>query len=176
MIAEKFHIIDDSGIKWWMSTYDSNRAQPYCSDHNMPLLIPAERSLTSLACPDCSARKQLPRSWHEQEKYAAHKIRSKDIAKVDVIDHNGVLTPVAKVKVRDTEYSITTQIMESKHGHQIVIYAGKKGHKNSQIFVDTDNHKLAFDHKDTKPTEIFAKIEATFKDGTKMVIEAEPKA
>lgn len=174
MVKGKFHIIDDSGIKWWMPENNTVYAQPYCVEHHLPMSSAGAATYT-LYCPDCDTMRTFPRYSSRQKEYAANKIRSKDIAKLDIIDHNGVLTPVAKIKTKNDEYSVTTQIMESKHGNQIVIYAGKKGGKKTQIFVDPEKHKLSHDHKDTHPTEIFAKIEATFKDGTKMAIEAKPE-
>jgi hypothetical protein len=177
MIAQKFHIIDDSGIKWWMPTFEAVYAQPFCVLHSLPLTNPPYPLLhTFFKCTDCKDSKTVSRPTDQHKKYVADKLRAKEIAKMEVIDHNGILVPVAKAKDKSGEYSITAQIMESKHGKQVVIYAGKKGYKNTQIFVDTENHKLAFDHKDTSPTDIFTKIEATFKNGTKMAIEAEPEA
>ncbi len=44
----------------------------------------------------------------------------------------------------------------------------KKGEKKkTQIFVEPDIKRLAFDQKDLHPTDVFTKLEATFSDGTK---------
>jgi len=172
MVEQKFHIIDDSGIKWWLEEYVSKSAAPYCAKHHLPLRYPANPSIHRyFFCPDCTDPKSVDKAALTQMIYAADKIRAKVIAKLEVINYNGELLPVAKTSTKNNEYGVTAQIMESKHGKQLVIYAGKKGvHNKAQIFVDTENGKLSFDHKDLKPTEIFAKIEATFIDGSKMSI------
>jgi hypothetical protein len=173
MIEGKFHTIDTSGIKWWVANAQSADATPYCIEHHLPLRRPPWDSDKFCMCDDCGV-KTLPRSWSIQSHYVVNKIRARDIAKIDVINYNGELIPVSKVKSKDENYWVTAQIMDSKHGKQLVIYAGKKGLEGKmQAFVDTENHKLAFDHKDVKPTDVFAKIEATFKDGSKMAIEGE---
>ena len=60
-----------------------------------------------------------------------------------------------------------------KKGEQIVIYAGKKGAKGkSQIFIDPTHGKITFDQNDINPKDVFVKIEATFRDGSKASIKA----
>ena len=60
-----------------------------------------------------------------------------------------------------------------KKGEQIVIYAGKKGAKyKSQIFIDPKHGKITFDQNDINPKDVFVKIEATFRDGSKASIKA----
>lgn len=176
MINKKFHIIDDSGIKWWMDSNTINRAEPYCIQHHLPLryLLLNDRSFI---CDDCPTTKNVPRAVLQQKEYIANKLKAQLIAKMEVINYNGELVPIAKTRSKDDEYGIKAQIMESRHGKQLVIYVGKKGLEGkSQIFVDLENHKLSFDHNDLKPTEIFAKIEATFLDGSKMSIQTKPEA
>jgi hypothetical protein len=65
--------------------------------------------------------------------------------------------PVAKEKVtsKDGKYFITAQLMESKRGLQAVIYAGEKGSaKKTQIFIEPEVKRLAFDQKDLNPSEV----------------------
>ncbi|SRR6266496_5631835 len=167
----KFYIFDGSGIKWFI-TPTSDFGVPFCKEHNMPMQDPEYSSQEYFTCYECGGKRVL-RSSIEQKRYVAHKMRSSLVAKIDVINYDGELVPVAKAKSKDGTYGITAQIMESKHGKQLVIYAGKKGAEGKvQLFVDTKNGKLAFDHKDLKPSDIFAKVEATFIDGSKMSLEA----
>lgn len=170
MIAGKFHIIDDTSIKWMMQSDSAQEAIPYCALHHLPLGEPDDEFEDEyFTCDECPTPKVVPRVAYRQAVYVANKLRAKELAKIDVINYNGELVPVAKVKTKNDEYWVTAQVMESKHGHQLVVYAGKKGMDGkAQIFVDTENHKLAFDHKDIDPSDVFAKLEATFKDGSKM--------
>ena len=92
-------------------------------------------------------------------------------------DIDGYLVPAskeAKVKTESGDYFVTTQVMNSeKKGEQIVIYAGKKGAKyKSQIFIDPKHGKITFDQNDINPKDVFVKIEATFRDGSKASIKA----
>jgi hypothetical protein len=54
-------------------------------------------------------------------------------------------------------------------GQRLVVYAGEKGRKEkTQVFVEPDIKRLAFDQNDIHPSEVFVKLEATFRDGTQI--------
>lgn len=104
------------------------------------------------------------------------RISSKKYQEAEIFDIDGYLVPASKekqIKTKSSEYSITSQVKKSeKKGEQIVIYVGKKGVKGkSQIFVDPTYGKLTFDQNDITPKDIFVKIEAEFRDGSKATIE-----
>jgi len=67
---------------------------------------------------------------------------------------------------------VTVVLMEFKIGKRLIVYAGEKGKKQkTQIFVDTEIKRVAFDQKDLHPSDIFSKLEATFSDNTRNIFE-----
>jgi|GEM_PF-1001677 len=119
----------------------------------------------------------LDRTPGEIREYIRRKIESKKYQEAKYFDIDGYLVPAskeAKVKTESGDYFVTTQVMNSeKKGEQIVIYAGKKGAKGkSQIFIDPIHGKITFDQNDINPKDVFVKIEATFRDGSKASIKA----
>ena len=119
----------------------------------------------------------LDRTPGEIREYIRRKIESKKYQEAKYFDIDGYLVPAskeAKVKTESGDYFVTTQVMNSeKKGEQIVIYAGKKGAKyKSQIFIDPKHGKITFDQNDINPKDVFIKIEATFRDGSKASIKA----
>ena len=83
--------------------------------------------------------------------------------------------PIAEVKLDskdDPDYFVTGLLTKSKVGLRLIVYAGKKGSpEKSQIFVEPEIKRLAFDQKDLHPSDVFTKVEATFKDGAKQIIK-----
>ncbi len=106
----------------------------------------------------------------------SRRINSKKYQEAEYFDIDGYLVPASKekqVRAKNGGYGVTAQVKHSERkGDQIVIYAGKKGLKGkSQIFIDPTYGKLTFDQSDINPKDIFVKLEATFRDGSKATIE-----
>lgn len=121
-------------------------------------------------CPNCQDSEiHLGVSYKIAKSDIESIIASGKYKKAEIIDIDGVHTPVLKKKVKsqNNKYFASVQINESKRGPQLVIYAGKRGHKaKTQIFVTPETKKMSFDHKDIQPTEIFTKVTAQFDDET----------
>ena len=135
------------------------------------------KPIMKLKCPEGPHIIVLDRTPGEIREYIRRKIESKKYQEAKYFDIDGYLVPAskeAKVKTESGDYFVTTQVMNSeKKGEQIVIYAGKKGAKyKSQIFIDPKHGKITFDQNDINPKDIFVKIEATFRDGSKASIKA----
>lgn len=172
------------GVKWRIVYVNSNvqprRPIAVCPDHHLDLIASASRTAPDvmgdykfLHCDEGHVYK-MPRLLGDERKYVLRKIDSIALRKLDTIDLDGELTPIAKEKVQssDGKYFLAAQIMESKRGIQVVVYAGEKGRKNkTQIFVEPEIKRLAFDQKDLNPTEVFAKVKATFSDGSSQEIK-----
>ena len=131
-------------------------------------------------CPENNHIIKLKQTLGEDQKYISRKIESKKYQDSKLINIDEYLIPVSREiekEINNTDYFITAQIKNSeKRGEQVVIYAGKKGAKDkSQIFIDPKNSKMTFDQNDINPSEIFAKFEATFRDGSKTTIEKRRK-
>ena len=81
--------------------------------------------------------------------------------------------PIAIDKIpKNSEYFVTSLLTKSKIGLRLVVYAGKRGSDSkTQLFVEPEIKRLAFDQKDLHPTDVFTMVEATFEDGTKAKIQ-----
>ncbi|MBP7857586.1 MAG: hypothetical protein WAW63_05945 [Candidatus Saccharimonadales bacterium] len=126
-------------------------------------------SSSDVMCPDCDFEYHFDLPFATAKQDVARMMLAKKFQKLEIIDIDGINTPVLKKKVstKDDKYFASVQINESKRGPQLVIYAGKKGSKEkAQVFVTPETKKMSFDHKDVKPTDIFTKITAEFIDGS----------
>jgi hypothetical protein len=93
----------------------------------------------------------------------ASTFRGKD---VEYVSLDGSLTPIEKISDKKSGFWVTAQLMETKIGDlQLMVVAGKHGQKDkAQIFLDLNNEKLTFDHKDLPPGEVFSVLRAVFKN------------
>lgn len=181
-------IIRVDGIKWWKTknTQGSRLLFPICPKHDLRIYpFPTGRVLgsngrlrdmwdseaKSLKCEEGPHFISIPRELSDEKRYVGDRIDAKIFANMPTIDLDGELTPVAKAKDKDSKFFVTSQIMDSRRGPQVVIYAGEVGKKNkTQIFADSKNEKLSFDHNDLSPSDIFLEVKATFDSGLQHTI------
>lgn len=172
-------------ILWTVDKYNGV-AVPLCPKDRIELfgigdnnyVFATDEVIDELECEECGKKFKLNRSLRDEKKYVIEKVLALDRKEYEIIDIDGMQTPVTKkIKVDpNTEYFCTTQIRDSKRGPQLVIYAGKKGsNRKSQIFISEEERRLSFDQNDINPVEIFSKITAEFYDGTKHTIERQAK-
>ncbi|HYF96771.1 MAG TPA: hypothetical protein VD947_01895 [Patescibacteria group bacterium] len=124
---------------------------------------------SEVMCPDCGFEYKFDLPFNTAKQDVARLLDAKKYQKMEIIDIDGIGTPVLKKKVstKDDTFFASIQINESKRGPQLVIYAGRKGLKTkSQLFITPETKKMSFDHKDVKPTDIFTKVTAEFDDGS----------
>lgn len=169
-------IID--GIKWWI--YGSPRSiQPVCSKHNLrlypfPSKFPA--SAKFLLCEDCPKMYELPRTYAREKTYVLDKWDAQNFKKMKFINLDDEALPLAEGKAKNDKYFVTAKLTKSKVGERLIVYAGEKGKKSkkerTQVFVEPNIKRLAFDQTDMHPSDVFLKLEATFDDGTKHAIES----
>jgi len=117
----------------------------------------------------------MPRIYSEERQYVVKRLDAINFSKMNVINLDDEATPIAKEKLVDEtdRYFITSQLMKSKRGLQLVVYAGEKGAtKKTQIFIDPKAKRLSFDQKDLNPTDIFVSLNATFMDGSATAMNA----
>lgn len=171
------------GIKWWVSTNTSGvrTPQPLCSIHDLRLR-PIKDILSTqydyllnsytLTCEDCRTPHKIPRTFQKEAQYVIDKIDSKLFKRMKFINLDDEALPIAEHKIaKNSEYFVTSLLTKSKVGLRLVVYAGKKGaNQKTQIFVEPDIKRLAFDQTNLHPTDIFTKLEATFSDGTKIIM------
>jgi len=177
-------------IKWWVRTdiTDNRIAQPLCPIHNLRLRPIKDvyskkydfwKHSRTLRCEDCKKSHRIPRNYEAEQQYVIDRLDAKVFKSMKFINLDDEALPIAKEKIssKDNKYFVTSLLTKSKTGLRLVVYAGKKGEKKkTQIFVEPDIKRLAFDQKDLHPTEIFTKLEATFKDKTKSILKSAKKS
>lgn len=171
------------GIVWYRYSTANNvrHVQPLCPIHSLRLKPTPNSSSTmwgenafKLKCEDCENPYSIPRTYSNERQYVLDRIDAKVFRGMKILNLDDEATPIAKAKVssNDDKYFITAQLMESKRGLQVVVYAGEKGSgKKTQIFVDPEVKRLSFDHKDLNPSDIFTSITATFSDNSSHTIK-----
>ena len=165
------YIID--GIKWVIAEHP-RRAIPLCqSDYIVLSPFIDDAFDKEYRCEECGKIFSIPRTCLDEREFILRKLDSKVFRGMKYLNLDDEAIPIAedKASTKDGKYFVTARLMESKVGKRLVVYAGEKGRKEkTQIFVEPDIKRLAFDQKDLHPTDIFTKIEATFKDKTKATI------
>jgi len=161
------------GVKWYISP--NREIQPLCPKHHLRLSL-AYNSLyhCELKCADCTDIYRFPRKFDEQKQYILDKLDSKLFKNLKFINLDDEVLPIAEVKLGSkdkSDYFVTGLLVKSKVGLRLIVYAGKKGSSDkSQIFVEPEIRRLAFDQNNLHPSDVFTKVEATFNDGTKQII------
>ena len=165
-------------IEWWIYTdiKGTRFAQPLCPIHHLRM-IPIRQSFNTYAsesrllkCEDCKDLYTLPRSLDEERVYVINKIDSKIFKGMKLLNLDEESIPLTEEKLssKDKKFFVTGLLTKSKVGLRLVLYAGERGRKEkTQIFVEPEIKRLAFDQKDLHPTDVFTKIEATFKDNVR---------
>lgn len=162
-------------IIWYVTTLRNltRDIQPLCPIHSLRM-YPQKYSYQSysddaelLKCEDCSKPYGIPRNYKKEKAYVIDRIDAKVFKGLQVLNLDDEALPIARDKISDSDYFVTSLLTKSKIGLRLVVYAGKKGYKDkTQIFVEPEIKRLAFDQKNTHPSDVFTKLEATFKDGS----------
>jgi hypothetical protein len=176
---DQFVIIDK--VKWWVWTKDdgSRGTQPFCLKHNIRMYPQGTAyqeyswQYNHLKCAECEGLLQLPRTSNKEQQYVLDKIESKILKGVKFINLDDEALPIAESKIpKNSKYFVTSVLTRSKVGLRLVVYAGESGKtEKTQIFVEPEIRRLAFDQTNLHPTDVFTKVEATFFDGTKASLE-----
>lgn len=176
-MAQEFYRFD--GILW----KDNIIPEPYCPKHRLAMDSFSYSESTPykydhLRCEECSDDYIIPRDLSEEQKYISRKLESRTMKDFKVLNLDDEAIPIAedKIKSKDGKYFVTSLLTKSKVGHRLVVYAGEIGSdKKTQIFVEPEIKRVAFDQKDLHPTDVFVKLEATFSDGSSSSINGKKK-
>ena len=165
-------IVKIDGVDWLVkSTSHRSHVSPLCPRHHVPLRIDIHTGefTKRLYCIEDQEIYTIPRGFDSERDYVIARINAKVYKGMKVLNLDDEALPIAKesVKSNDGKYFVTTQIMESKRGLQVVVYAGERNKTGkSQILISPSEKRLTFDHKDIHPSDIFTKLECAFDDGT----------
>lgn len=178
MLKDGFFI---DGIKWAIGQHPP-KAIPLCPKDFIvldpyPPKYNDELVDTNFKCEECQKVYHIPRTCKKECEFVLRKINASVYKKMKFINLDDEAIPIAESKIpKNSKYFVTSVLTKSKVGLRLVIYAGKKGKaKKTQIFVEPEIRRLAFDQTDLHPTNIFTKVEATFADGSKAKIEEKKK-
>lgn len=170
-MPEHFVIIDK--IKWWVKADGGSSSQlPLCPKDNMYLHGDLFESTTELRCEECGTIYKLPRTLEKEKKYVFDRVASTIFSKLQFTNLDDIAIPIAEDKIKkNSDYFVTSLLTKSKIGLRLIVYAGKKGSKDkTQIFIEPEIKRLAFDQRDLHPNDVFVKLEATFNDKSKATI------
>jgi hypothetical protein len=164
------------GILWIVSSEVT--IQPLCPKHHLrmyPVVTEYnhyEYNSQELRCAECKDIYNIPRRFSEEKDYVLDKIDSKEFKGLKFINIDNEAIPLASDSQENRDYFVKSLLTKSKVGLRLVIYAGRKGAKNkTQIFIEPEIMRLAFDQNDLHPTDIFTKLVAQFVDGTSSNIQ-----
>ena len=164
-----------NGVKWHILSLYDEHITPLCPKHHLSLSLKLNNQYACwLKCEECPDPYHIPREFSAQKHYLLDKLNSKTFKNAKFINLDDEAIPIAESKVssKDNKYFIKAILTESKVGLRLVVYAGEKGNlAKTQIFIEPEIKRLAFDQKDLHPSDVFVKLEGTFQDGTKMSIK-----
>lgn len=179
-MLEEQQIIRIDGIKWWITSSQVARFPvPLCPQHNIrldpkPGLIYSsilhkyveslESTATIMECAEGPHSITIPRAFDQEKKYVINRVDALIFKTMSVLNLDDEAVPVANEEFKkDSPFWIKAKITESKSGTRLIIWAGDKSQKNkTQLFIEPALKRLSFDQNDNHPTEVFAKVEATF--------------
>lgn len=172
-MLKKGFIID--GIRWVIGEHPP-KAIPLCPKDFIQLVpyssgyIQIDRELK---CRECSKIYPIPRVVIDEGQYVLDKLNSRTYKAMSFtnLDNEEILIAENKIP-KNSKYFVTSVLTKSKVGLRLIVYAGESGREEkTQIFVEPEIRRLAFDQKNLHPTDIFTRVEATFSDGTKASIK-----
>lgn len=162
------------GVLWIRETKYSDLV-PHCPIHRMEMdqwvIEPGDEDL--LRCPDCEKHVQLPRIYDDEVTYIERKLKSKDYENLEILNLDGESVPVAEdnISTPDNKYFVRARLMKTRVGPLVVVYAGEKSASDkAQVFVEPNKRRVSFDPKNIHPSDVLAKLEVTFADGSKQTI------
>ncbi|MFI5240862.1 MAG: hypothetical protein ACHQUA_00315 [Microgenomates group bacterium] len=165
------------GIKWAIGQHPP-KAIPLCPKDFIvldpyPPIYHGEFRDTDFKCEECQKIYHIPRTCIKELEFVLRKLNSSVYKKMKFINLDDEAIPIAESKIpKNSKYFVTSVLTKSKVGLRLVVYAGKNGKaEKTQIFVEPEIRRLAFDQTNLHPTNVFTKVEATFADGTKTSIE-----
>lgn len=191
-LTDDNQVIMVDGIKWWVThpTSGPRSITPICPKHNLRMKSVAPRKYLYgrstigypkegkiLDCAEGPHKFPLKRTYEDEKQYVLDRIDSIVFRNMKILNLDDEAVPISKERLtsKNKKYFVTGQLMESKRGLQLVLYAGEKGKsEKTQIFVEPSIKKLSFDQNNLHPSEVFTKIEAIFRDGTKASLIKKP--
>lgn len=183
IITENIYSI--GGLLWRIELYSKDQTPadygfwknikyiPYCwQKHRLKM---TSRNAREFYCDNCRKNYAMSFTGNDVIDFISKEIESSYLDALDLIDIDGTLTPVKKIKEDnlDDGYYLVGQVSRSSRSTQVVLYAGKKGeHDKCQIFITPEERRLSFDQHDISPQDLLSKITVEFRDGSISTIQS----
>ncbi len=172
-------LIKLDGVLWDIRLLDSRQIFPLCPVHRLEMdTFPSKYSnysAKSLKCEECSNRINLPRTIADEKRYLINKINSLEFKKMKVLNIDDEAIPIASdaISSKDDKFFVKAILTDSRVGKRLIVYAGEKGKKDkTQIFIEPQIRRLAFDQNNLHPGDVFLKLEGIFDDGTSSIMKS----
>jgi hypothetical protein len=119
-------------------------------------------------CSGCDFKITLTKPIREMVSELLDFIEAQKYKDAEIISIDGELIRVQREEIQDNDYWIDVKLSKNKKGEeQLMVLAGKKEDKTkTQLFLEPGKERLAFDQNNHHPSEVFAKVIATFKKST----------
>lgn len=117
-------------------------------------------------CIDCDFKITLDREINDLTRYMLKVYEAQTFKDAEIISIDNELIKVQRKYEKDDDYWIDAKISKNRKGElQLMVLAGSnKETDKSQLFLEPAHERLAFDQNNKHPREIFAKVEAIFKN------------
>ena len=122
-------------------------------------------------CIKCTFKITLNKSVEEKAVDVSRVIEAQQYKNAEIINLDGDSIRVSRQQIDDSDYWADVKISKNRKGEvQLMVLAGsKKEEDKTQLFIEPKNERLSFDQNNLHPREVFAKVEATFKNSKQIV-------
>jgi hypothetical protein len=117
-------------------------------------------------CIDCDFKITLDKEINDLTRHMLKIREAQTFKDAEIISIDNELIKVQRKYEKDDDYWIDAKISKNRKGElQLMVMAGsRKPDDKAQLFIEPTYERLAFDQSNKHPKEIFAKVEATFKN------------
>lgn len=117
-------------------------------------------------CIDCDFKITVDKEINDLTRYLIKVYKAQTFKDAEVINIDNELVKVQRKYEKDDDYWVDAKISKNKKGElQLMVLAGSnKEADKTQLFIEPTNEKLSFDQNNKHPREVFAIIEAIFKN------------
>ncbi len=158
------------GVNWevYLDYYRLKRANARCLNCRCKLKkskVPYGLGEYKYTCPRCHKTIILDKLLEEKTSDFLDILDAEDYKDAEIINLDGDLIRVQRKEAKDIDYWADVKISKNKKNElQLMVLAGSKKDKHkTQLFLDPKHERLGFDQNNEHPSQIFSKVEATFK-------------
>lgn len=124
-------------------------------------------------CVDCDFKITLDKEINDLTRYLIKVYKAQAFKDAEVINIDNELVKVRRKYEKDDDYWVDAKISKNKKGElQLMVLAGSNKEADKvQLFIEPVNEKLSFDQNNKHPRQVFAIVEAIFKNSKSKIDE-----